>query len=121
GPIDDLLISYSSFDTTHKQDRQGPPVSLTIQPVTCKDDNGNVVVNASVTGGDRLVRSVIALKQDSAAKAPFFNLEINDAGTCQINFATMRQDLTEYPLGLRTTDMMGMSPALRVSSAELRE
>lgn len=121
GPLADLLISYSSFDTTHKQDRQGPPVSLTINPVTCKDDKGNVVVTASVTGGDHLVRNVIALKHDPAVKAPFFIFEVNDAGTCHINYAGMRQEITEYPLGLRSTELMGVSPALRVDLTDLKE
>lgn len=122
GPIDHILISYSSFDTTHKEDRQGPPVSLTIKPVTCTDKNGNVAVSASVAGGDRLVRGVIALKNDPAAKAPFFILEVNDAGTCHITFAGgMRQEFTEYPIGLRSTDLMGLSPALSVNRADLRD
>jgi hypothetical protein len=122
GPIDDMLISYSSFDTTHKEDRQGPPVSLTVKPVTCKDDQGNVAVSASIAGGDRLVRGVIALKNDPAAKAPFFIFEVSDAGTCSINFAgAMGQEFTEYLVALRSTDLMGLSPALRVDRTEMRE
>jgi hypothetical protein len=122
GPVDDLLISYSSFDTTHEKDWQGPPVSLTVKPVTCKDPEGKVVVSASMGGGERLVRGVIALKNDPATNAPFFNLDINDAGTCRIKFAGgMQQDLTEYPLGLRTTEMLGLSPTLSVDRTELRE
>ncbi len=122
GPLDDLLISYSSFDTTHQRDRQGPPVSLTINPVTCKDDRGNVVVSASVTGGDRLVRGVVALKNDPAARAPFFNFDVNDAGTCHLNFAGgMRQEFTEYLISLRSPDLMGLSPALSIDRTDLRE
>ena len=121
GPVDDYLISYSSFDTTHKEDRQGPPVSLTITPVTCKDDQGNVVVSASIAGGDRLVRGVVALKNDPAAKAPFFVLEVSDAGTCSLNFGSMRQEITEYLVALRSTDFMALSPALRVHRTDLRE
>lgn len=119
--INDLLISYSSFDTTHEEDWQGPPVSLSVKPVTCRDDKGNVVVSSTMGGGERLVRGVIALKNDPVSRAPFFYLDVNDAGTCRINFSGTTQEITEYPLGLRSTEMMGLTPAFQINAAELRE
>jgi hypothetical protein len=118
--IQDLLISYSSFDTTHVRDQQGPPVTFSVNPVTCKDHRGNVVVTSSISGGDRLVRGLIALKNDPAQKAPFFVFEVNDAGTCHLKYQTMQQDLA-YPLLLRTTEFIALSPPLALTANDLRE
>lgn len=119
--VHDMLLSYSSLDTTHEEDWQGPPVSLSVTPVTCRDEKGNVVVSSSMGGGERLVRGVIALRKDPLQKSPFFYLDVNDAGTCRMNFAGTGQELAGYPLGIRTQEMVSLSPSLEVTAAELAE
>lgn len=120
GGIQDLLISYSSFDTTHVRDQQGPPVLLSVTPVTCKDRDGRVIVSSSMSGGDRLVRGLIALKNDPAQKAPYFSFEVSDAGTCRLNYQMMQQDMP-YTFLLSTKDLVDLSPSLAITADELRD
>ena len=56
--ISDLLISYSSFDTTHESAPSGPPATVRVNNITCRDHKGAIVLQTSMGGGKREVRTV---------------------------------------------------------------
>lgn len=118
--IEDLLISYSSFDTTHEQDLQGPAAKVTVKPITCRDDKGAIVMQTSMGGGKRLIRGVAALKNDPGIPSPFLDFSIDDAGTCRVTSPMFKQELDNTLVQLRAPLTASLVPDLNVTREELK-
>ena len=119
--IGDLLISYSAFDTTNESDRVDPPARVTVKPVTCRDDNGAVVLHAALGGGTHTIRGVAALKHDPAHQSPFFDFTVDDIGTCHITSPMMKQELENATLHFRTGLLASIAPELNITREELEQ
>lgn len=80
--ITDMLISYSAFDTTLEDGRVDAPAQINATPITCRDSEGKVTMQAHLAGGTGKIRGVIALKHDPVQHSPGFWFSVEDAGTC---------------------------------------
>ena len=49
GPLADLLISYTAFDTSHPGQRTIPSVKFQSNKVTCRDNDGKVIMTANIS------------------------------------------------------------------------
>lgn len=119
--IGDLLISYSSFDSTHEKDPGHAPATLVVKDIVCRDDEGNVVLHSSMGGGKRQVRGVLALKQDPGIPAPFFDFTVDDAGVCRYTMPGMNQTLPYTTVHFRTALTATIEPEIDVSRADLEK
>ncbi|MFL6551129.1 MAG: hypothetical protein ACJ8OJ_20730 [Povalibacter sp.] len=119
--ISDLLISYGSFDTTNESDPQIPPATVKVKDITCRDQNGAVVLHTSMGGGKREVRTVVALKHDPGIPSPFLDFSVDDAGICRVRAETMNQVLENNLIQIRAPLMATLTPDLSVSREELEK
>ena len=119
--LSDLLISYSSFDTTHEHASTPPPASVRVNNITCRDHQGAVVLQTSMSGGKREVRTVVALKNDPGIPSPFFDFSVDDAGVCRVRAQTVNQVLESNVIQIRAPLMATLSPDLAVTREELEK
>jgi len=117
--VGDQLISYSAFDTTQEGDRVDPPATLTVKPITCRDNQGRVVLQTSMAGGTRKIRGVLALKDDAAMRSPFFDFYVEDVGICRFNSLQMNQVSASNVFQIRTSLVSTFTPELSVSREEM--
>ena len=117
--VGDLLISYSSFDTTNVSTPSGPPATLTVKPITCRDHQGKVVLQTSMGGGKREVRGVVALKNDPGIPAPFFDFTVDEAGVCRVKTPQMSQELESNVIQIRAPAMATLVPQLLITREDL--
>jgi hypothetical protein len=118
--ISDLLISYSSFDTTHEHAPDIPPANVRVSNITCRDDNGAIVLQTSMGGGDRNVRTVVALKNDPGIPSPFFDFSVDNAGVCRVRASGMNQVFESSLIEIRAPLLATTSPALDVTREDLQ-
>lgn len=119
--IADLLISYSSFDTTHEAAPSIPAASVRVNNITCRDDKGKVVLQTSMSGGKREVRTVVALKNDPGIPSPFFDFSVDDAGVCRVRSETVNQVLESNLIQIRAPLMASLVPDLVVTREDLEK
>jgi hypothetical protein len=119
--ISDLLISYSSFDTTHESAPAVPPASVKVNNITCRDRKGAVVLQTSMGGGKREVRTVVALKNDPGIPSPFFDFSVDDAGICRVRSETVNQVLESNLIQIRAPLMASLSPDLVITREDLEK
>lgn len=77
GPLLDLLDSYSAFDNSHEH--QG--AQLDANPVTCRDDEGKVVLKAQIEPLSSEPSLTLSLANNPAIASPFVTFG-SEAGTC---------------------------------------
>jgi TolA-binding protein len=120
GPLADLLISYTAFDTTQPNQRAIPPAKLDVKPVKCRDNDGNVVLRGTVTpSGGNNVQMSVALADDSGAGTPAIAFTGDDLGVCHVQSQMMNMD---YPVmvGVNTRGLNTLSPALALTLDDLK-
>jgi hypothetical protein len=120
GPLADLLISYTAFDTTQPNQRAIPPARLDVKPVRCRDDDGNVVLRATVTpNGSHAVQMSVSLAEDAGVGSPAIAFTGDELGVCRIESQLMNMD---HPVmvGVNTRATNTLSPALAITLDDLK-
>lgn len=119
--VGDLLISYSSFDTTHESAPTIPTPKIQVKPITCKDKDGTVVLRATMGGAAGDVRGVVALKRDPGIPSPFFDFAVGDAGTCRIDSPWHKQTLEQTLMQVRAPLLASLVPELDITREDLQK
>jgi hypothetical protein len=117
--ISDLLISYGSFDTTNESAPDIPPASIKVNDITCRDNKGAIIMQTSMGGGTKAVRTVVALKHDPGIPSPFFDFYVEDAGACRVRMETMNQVFEPSLVQIRAPLLASLAPDLSVTREEL--
>lgn len=119
--IDDMLISYSAFDTTIESGRADPPAQIDATPLICKDKDGNVTLSARLSGGERRIRGVVQLKDDPAQHSPGFIFSVDDAGNCQQRAGGVDMSLPSTTVGLQNIFGTTLTPTFQLTRKDLEE
>lgn len=122
GPLADLLISYTAFDTSHPGQRPIPSVKFTSKQVTCRDSDGKVVMTANVNQkNSNKVQLTVSLTKNAAFNSPAFIFSADEMGTCKVNASGT---LFEYPnvmASIHTGMLNSISPALDITLDDLQK
>lgn len=119
--ISDLLISYSSFDSTHESEPDLPAPRIQVKPITCRDKDGNISLRATMSGAADDVRGVVALKQDPGIPSPFFDFSVGNTGSCRITSQTFNQTLENTLMQVRAPLLATLVPELNITREELQK
>lgn len=119
--VSDLLISYSSFDTTHESAPDLPAPTVRVKPITCKDKEGNVVLRSTIGGAAGDIRGVVALKNDPGIPSPFFDFSIGTIGTCRIDSPHFKQTIDSFLMQVRAPLLAALVPDLNITREELQK
>lgn len=120
GPLADLLISYTAFDTTQSNQLAIPPAKFDAKPVRCRDNHGNVVLRGNVeTAASNDVHVNVSLADDDGAGSPAFRFSADELGTCRVSGAEFS---SEQPVmvSVDTRSLASLSPALQITLDDLR-
>lgn len=122
GPIADLLISYTAFDTSHPGQRPIPSVSFTSKKVTCRDNDGKVVMTGTINQkNSNKIQLTVSLAQNAGANSPAFIFSADEMGACKVNASG---NIFEYP-NVMTSIHSGfsnpLSPALDITLEDLKK
>ena len=122
GPLADLLISYTAFDTSHEGQPAIPPVKFNSKPVTCRDDDGNVVMTANVNRkNSNKVQLTVSLAQNAAANSPAFIFSADELGSCTVNAGGSSFEYPNVMASIHTGLLNALSPALDITLEDLRQ
>lgn len=120
--IQDLLASYSSFDSTHRDDWPHPAPRFNASPLVCYDDDGKVITRATLgSGGEKLVRGLLMLRPDGSGTSPGFSFSVDDLGDCRISMYGQSLDLPGVMLGVQTGMLAHASPAIELTADDLEQ
>lgn len=73
GPLADLLISYTAFDTSHSGQLAIPSVKFQSKKVTCRDDQGKVLMTANINQkNSNKIQLTVSLAENAAYNSPAF-------------------------------------------------
>jgi hypothetical protein len=119
GPLDDLLISYTAFDTTQPNQGPIPAARFAAKPVTCRDNRGNVVMRGTVSGASsNEVRVNVSLADDAGASSPAIEFTADALGTCQVRGPNISMD-QPVMVSANTRATVQLSPALAITRDDL--
>lgn len=121
GPLSDLLISYTAFDTSHSGQRPIPAVKFTSQKVTCRDDDGKVVMTSNINQKNaNKVQLTVSLAQNPAFNSPAFIFSSDDMGVCVVNSAGTSFEYPNVMTSIHTGMLNSISPALDITLDDLQ-
>jgi hypothetical protein len=122
GPLADLLISYTAFDTSHQGQHPIPPVKFNSTKVICRDDDGKVVMTAQISNkNSNVVQLTTSLTQNAAMRSPAFIFSASDLGDCKINADGMSFEHPDIMASVHTGAYNSISPALDITLEDLQK
>jgi hypothetical protein len=122
GPLADLLVSYTAFDTSHTGQRPMPTVNFNSKQVICRDDDGKVYMRANVTPrSSNKIQLTLSLAQNAAAHSPAFIFSADELGVCRIDSAGTSFEYPNILTSIHTGLFNGLSPALDISLQDLQQ
>lgn len=122
GPLADLLISYTAFDTSHTGQRPIPSVKFQSNKVTCRDNDGKVIMTANVNQkNSNKVQLTVSLAQNAAYNSPAFIFSADEMGVCRVNSAGTSFEYTNVMASIHTGMLNTISPALDITLEDLRK
>lgn len=122
GPLADLLISYTAFDTSHQGQRPIPPVKFNSTKVICRDDDGKVVMTAQISNkNSNVVQLTTSLTQNAAMRSPAFIFSASELGDCKVNASSMSFEYPNIMASIHTGAYNSLSPALDITLEDLQK
>ncbi|WP_049629018.1 hypothetical protein [Cellvibrio sp. pealriver] len=122
GPLADLLISYTAFDTSHQGQRAIPSVKFQSNKVTCRDNDGKVIMTANVSQkNSNKVQLTVSLAQDAAYNSPAFIFSADEMGVCRVNSAGTSFEYPNVMASIHTGMLNAISPALDITLEDLQK
>lgn len=122
GPLTDLLISYTAFDTTHTNQRPIPAIKFNSKKVICRDDDGNVVMTANINKkNSNKVKLSVSLAQNAAFHSPAFIFSADEMGACTISSSGTSFEYPNIMASIHTGMLNGISPALDITLEDLQK
>jgi len=122
GPLADLLISYTAFDTSHQGQRPIPSVKFQSNKVTCRDNDGKVVMTANVSQkNSNKVQLTVSLAQNAAYNSPAFIFSADEMGVCRVNSAGTSFEYPNVMASIHTGMLNAISPALDITLEDLQK
>lgn len=120
GPLADLLISYTAFDTTQPNQGDVPSARFAAKPVICRDNHGNVALRGTVAASSsNRVQMTVSLAEDGSVGSPAIMFTGDELGTCEVrgNGISMEQPVM---VGIDTRATASLSPALQITLDDLK-
>lgn len=122
GPLADLLISYTAFDTSHPGQRPIPSVKFNSRKVVCRDNNGAVVMTATVNQkNSNKVQLTVSLTNNAAFNSPAFIFSADELGVCKINASGTSFEYPNVMASIHTGLLNSLSPALDITLEDLQK
>lgn len=122
GPLADLLISYTAFDTSHPGQRPIPSVKFNSKPVICRDNDGKVVMTARVNQkNSNKVQLTVSLAQDAANHSPAFIFSADEMGLCKVDANGASFDYPNVMTSIHTGMLNSITPALDITLDDLQK
>ena len=122
GPLADLLISYTAFDTSHSGQRTIPPVSFDSKQVICRDNDGKVVMRANVAPKkSNKVQLTVSLAQNAAFNSPAFIFSADELGACRVDASGTSFEYPNVLTSIHTGLLNSLNPALDISLQDLQQ
>lgn len=120
GPLADLLISYTAFDTTQPNQGDVPPARFAAKPVTCRDNRGNVVLRANgASSASNQVRMSVSLADDASTGSPAIAFSADELSTCSVSGPAISMEMPVM-VGVDTRATNTLSPALQITLEDLK-
>lgn len=122
GPLADLLISYTAFDTSHQGQRPIPPVIFNSTNVICRDNEGKVVMTAQISHKNSIVvQLTTSLTKNASMHSPAFVFSASELGDCKVNAAGMNFEHPNILASIHTGLYNSLSPALDITLEDLQK
>lgn len=122
GPLADLLISYTAFDTSHPGQRAIPSVKFQSNKVTCRDNDGKVIMTANISQkNSNKVQLTVSLAQNAAYNSPAFIFSADEMGVCRVNSAGTSFEYPNVMASIHTGMLNAISPALDITLEDLQK
>lgn len=122
GPIADLLMSYTAFDTSHPGQRPIPSVTFNSKQVICRDNDGKVVMTAKVNQkNSNKVQLTVSLAQNAAYNSPAFIFSADEMGVCKVDANGASFDYPNVMASIHTGMLNAITPALDITLADLQK
>jgi len=122
GPLADLLISYTAFDTTHDGQRAIPAVKFNSKKVICRDEDGKVIMTANIhQKNSNNVKLSVSLAQNAAFHSPAFIFSADEMGACTINSSGTSFEYSNIMASIHTGMLNAISPALDITLDDLQK
>lgn len=122
GPLADLLISYTAFDTSHPGQRTIPSVKFQSNNVTCRDNDGKVIMTANISQkNSNKVQLTVSLAQNAAYNSPAFIFSADEMGVCRVNSAGTSFEYPNVMASIHTGMLNAISPALDITLEDLQK
>jgi|GEM_PF-2936647 len=122
GPLADLLISYTAFDTSHQGQRPIPPVKFNSTNVICRDNEGKVVMTAQISHkNSNLVQLTTSLTKNATMHSPAFVFSASELGDCKVNATGTTFEHPNILASIHTGLYNSLSPALDITLEDLQK
>lgn len=122
GPLADLLISYTAFDTSHPGQRPIPSVNFNSRKVICRDSDGKVVMTANVKQkNSNKVQLTVSLAENAAFHSPAFIFSADELGACKVDAAGTAFEYPNVMTSIHTGLLNSLSPALDITLEDLKK
>ena len=122
GPLEDLLISYTAFDTSHQHQRPIAPISFRASPVNCRNSNGAVELQARVTPNpSRDLQFTLSLAQNPAMNSPGLVFGVQDIGSCHIQSPSLNYVHQPIMASINSAIYNPISPPLDITLEDLQK
>ncbi len=122
GPLADLLISYTAFDTSHPGQRPIPSVKFSSKKVTCRDNDGKVVMTGTINQrNSNKIQLTVSLAQNAAFNSPAFIFSADEMGACKVNASGNVFDYPNVMTSIHTGALNSISPALDITLDDLKK
>ncbi|MBT1062373.1 hypothetical protein KJY73_02255 [Bowmanella sp. Y26] len=120
GPLLDLLDSYSAFDNSHEHQGARVSAQLDANPVTCRDDEGKVVLKAQIEPLSSEPSFTLSLANNPAIASPFVTFG-SEAGTCYLTMMPGGQQQLPVMVALDSRMLTPLSPMLSFDEQAILE
>lgn len=122
GPLADLLISYTAFDTSHPGQRAIPSIKFQSNKVTCRDNDGKVIMTANISQkNSNKVQLTVSLAQNAAYNSPAFIFSADEMGVCRVNSAGTSFEYPNVMASIHTGMLNAIRPALDITLEDLQK
>ena len=121
GPVADLLISYTAFDTSHSGQKIIPAVEFSSNKVICRDNDNKIVMTANINQkNSNKVQLTLSLAQNAAFNSPAFIFSADELGACRVNSAGASFEVPNIMASIHTGALNSISPALDITLEDLQ-
>jgi hypothetical protein len=122
GLLADLLISYTAFDTSHSGQLAIPSVKFQSKKVTCRDDQGKVLMTANINQkNSNKIQLTVSLAENAAYNSPAFIFSADEMGSCTVNSSGTSFDYPSVMASIHTGMLNSISPALDITLDDLQK